>query len=400
MSLKTPRGKRIKSIDMLRGLVMIIMALDHVRDYFHYDAFYFDPTDLGQTNTALFITRFVTHFCAPVFVFLAGTSAFFVGQRKTKKFLSAWLLKRGLWLIFAEMTLIKLAWTFNLDYSAIIFQVIWVLGLGMLFLAFFIHLPKKLGIVLCLLVIFGHNLLDVYNPADPFTPSTGFGQGFWRFLHVFGLVPMGSTMTLVAYPAIPWIFVMPLGYYFGDLYKADVPAAYRIKKLWVIGLTTTVLFIVLRFSNLYGDPFHWSAQEDFSFTILSFLNVMKYPPSLLFLLVTLGPSIVFLALAESWRGWFFDQLVIIGRVPMFFYVVHLYVIHGIAVIAAVATGFNASDMIIDIWITMQPELQGYGFGLGIVYLVWIAIVLALWPVCIWYNKYKTENRDKWWLSYL
>ena len=400
MSIKTPRGKRIKSIDMLRGLVMIIMALDHVRDYFHYDAFFYDPTDLSQTNVTLFFTRFVTHFCAPVFVFLAGTSAFFVGQRRDKKFLSAWLLKRGVWLIFAEFTLIKLAWTFKLDYSAVLFQVIWVLGLSMVFLAAFIHIPKKLGLVLCLLVVFGHNLLDIYNPADPFVPSSGFSGGILRFLHVFGLVPIGSSIMFVGYPAIPWIFVMPLGYYFGALYKSDVPQHIRIKKLWIIGLSTTVLFIALRFSNLYGDPFQWSPQQDVSFTILSFLNVTKYPPSLLFLLVTLGPSIVFLALAESWRGWFFDQLVIIGRVPMFFYVVHLYVIHGLAVIAAVATGFNASDMVIDIWITMQPELQGYGFGLGVVYLIWIAIVLALWPVCIWYNKYKTDNRDKWWLSYL
>ena len=400
MSIKTPRGKRIKSIDMLRGLVMIIMALDHVRDYFHHDAFFYDPTDLSQTSVSLFFTRFVTHFCAPVFVFLAGTSAFFVGQRRDKKFLSAWLIKRGLWLIFAEFTLIKLAWTFKLDYSAVLFQVIWVLGLGMVFLAAFIYLPKRLGIALCLLVVFGHNMLDIYNPADPFVPSSGFNEGILRFLHVFGLVPIGSSMMFIGYPAIPWIFVMPLGYYFGDLYKTDFPSALRIKKLWIIGLSNTVLFIVLRFSNLYGDPFQWSPQQDASFTILSFLNVFKYPPSLLFLLVTLGPSIIFLALAESWRGWFFDQLVVIGRVPMFFYVIHLYVIHGLAVIAAVATGFNASDMIIDIWITMQPELQGYGFGLGVVYLIWIALVLALWPLCIWYNKYKTENRDKWWLSYL
>ncbi len=400
MSVKTPRGKRIESIDMLRGLVMVIMALDHVRDYFHFDAYYYDPTDLSQTSVALFFTRFVTHFCAPVFVFLAGTSAFFVGSRKNRKFLSAWLLKRGLWLIFAELTLIKLAWTFKLDYSAILFQVIWVLGLGMLFLAAFIYVPRKLGIAICLLAVFGHNLLDVYNPVNPFVPSSGFGDGFWRFLHVFGLVPMGSSMALVGYPAIPWIFVMPLGYYFGILYKKEVDGAYRIKKLWQIGLGTTAAFILLRLVNLYGDPVPWSSQDEISFTILSFFNVTKYPPSLLFLLITIGPSIVFLALAERWKGWFFDQLVIIGRVPMFFYVIHLYVIHGLAVVAAVATGFNASDMVIDIWITMQPELQGYGFSLGIVYLIWIGVVIGLWPVCIWYNRYKTENRHQWWLSYL
>ena len=349
MSIKTPRGKRIKSIDMLRGVVMVIMALDHVRDYFHTEAFLFDPTDLEQTYPALFLTRFVTHFCAPVFVFLAGTSAFFVGSRKNKKFLSAWLLKRGLWLIFAEFTIIKFAWAFKLDYSVLMLQVIWVLGLGMIFLAAYIHLPRKLGVALALLAVFGHNLLDIYNAADPFTPSTGLREGIWRILHVFGLVPMGSSTLLVAYPAIPWIFVMPLGYYFGVLYKPDVEASFRIKKLWQLGLSITILFLILR---------------------------------------------------GIWQGWFYDQMVIIGRVPMFFYVVHLYLIHILAMIAAVATGFNASDMVIDIWINFQTELKGYGFDLWVVYLIWIAIVLALWPVCVWYNKYKTENRDKWWLSYL
>ncbi|MGB5238378.1 MAG: heparan-alpha-glucosaminide N-acetyltransferase domain-containing protein [Flavobacteriaceae bacterium] len=400
MTLKTPRGKRISSIDMLRGLVMVIMALDHVRDYFHKDAFYFDPTDLEQTNVALFFTRFVTHFCAPVFVFLAGTSAFFVGQRRDKKFLAKWLLKRGVWLIFAEFTIIKLAWAFKLDFSVIMLQVIWVLGLGMIFLAAYIYLPRKLGLALALIVVLSHNLLDIYSTADPFIPAVGAGESIWRVLHVFGLVPMGSSIVLAAYPAVPWIFVMPLGYYFGALYKPDVLPGFRIKRLWQIGLGATLLFLVLRLLNIYGDLYPWSPQGNLSFTIMSFLNVTKYPPSLLFLSVTLGPSIIFLALAEKFKGWFFEQLVIIGRVPMFFYVVHLYVIHLLALIAAVAMGFNASDMIIDIWINMQSELQGYGFELWVVYLVWIGIVLALYPVCIWYNRYKSENRDKWWLSYL
>ncbi len=400
MSIKTPRGKRIKSIDMLRGVVMIIMALDHVRDYFHKEAFIFDPTDLEQTYPALFFTRFVTHFCAPVFVFLAGTSAFFVGMRRDKKFLSAWLVKRGLWLIFAEFTIIKFAWAFKLDYSVLMLQVIWVLGLGMVFLAAYIYLPRKLGLVLALLVIFGHNLLDVYNTGDPFTPSTGIREGIWRILHVFGLVPVGSSMLLVAYPAIPWIFVMPLGYYFGALYKPDVEAGFRIKKLWQLGLGITILFLLLRGINIYGDPVPWSQQTDWSYTLMSFFNVTKYPPSLLFLLITLGPSLIFLAVVEKWQGWFYDQLVIIGRVPMFFYVVHLYLIHILAVFAAVATGYSASDMIIDIWINFQEELKGYGFDLWVVYLVWLGIILLLYPVCVWYNRYKTENRDKWWLSYL
>ncbi|MEK6152761.1 heparan-alpha-glucosaminide N-acetyltransferase domain-containing protein [Flavobacteriaceae bacterium 3-367] len=392
--MTSDRKKRIRSIDLLRGLVMVIMALDHVRDYFHYDAYFFDPTDLTKTNGALFWTRFVTHFCAPVFVFLAGTSAFFVGQRRDKKSLSGWLFKRGLWLVIAEFTIIKLAWMFKLDYSGVVLQVIWVLGISMIFLAAFIHLPKKFMIALSVIVILGHNFLDAFAPANPLA------SGLWTFIHVFNLVDLGFMQVFVGYPLIPWIFVMSLGYYFGAWYRPTVSAADRFKKLWQLGLGITALFFVLRFLNLYGDPYFWSPQESMGFTIMSFFNVTKYPPSLMYLLITLGPSILFLAFAEKWQGTLMDKLVTIGRVPMFFYIVHLYVIHAVAVVAAIATGFDFSDMIIDLWITLQPELQGYGFGLWTVYLLWVLIVLALYPLCSWYDTYKSSHREKWWLSYL
>ncbi|KQC30531.1 DUF1624 domain-containing protein [Flagellimonas eckloniae] len=392
--MQTDRRKRIKSIDMLRGLVMIIMALDHVRDYFHYDAFFFDPTDLTKTNVALFWTRFVTHFCAPVFVFLAGTSAFFVGQRRDKKSLSIWLLKRGLWLLIAELTIIKLAWMFQLDYTTTLLQVIWVLGMSMIFLAGFIYFPKKLMIVLAIIVVCGHNLLDSIAPTTPIS------SGIWTFLHVFNIVDLGGFQVFVGYPLIPWIFVMPLGYYFGELYKPSVDSKFRIKRLFQLGLGLTLLFFVLRMINIYGDPYTWSQQESFGLTIASFFNITKYPPSLFYLLITLGPSIIFLALAERWQGKLTDRLVVIGRVPMFFYIVHIYVIHFFAVLAALATGFSFSDMTIDIWVTLQPELQGYGFNLWIVYLIWIILTIAMYPICSWYNDYKTAHREKWWLSYL
>nr|WP_299385956.1 heparan-alpha-glucosaminide N-acetyltransferase domain-containing protein [Allomuricauda sp.] len=392
--MENDRRKRIKSIDLLRGLVMVIMALDHVRDYFHVDAFMFDPSDLSQTNVPLFWTRFVTHFCAPVFVFLAGTSAFFVGQRRDKKSLSKWLLKRGVWLIIAEITIIKLAWMFKLDYSGILLQVIWVLGVGMIFLAGVIHLPKKVGLVICLLVVFGHNLLDSVAPTSPVA------NGIWTFLHVFNLVDMGGFVVFVGYPMIPWIFVMPLGYYLGELYKPTFDPALRKKWLLQLGLGSTVLFFALRAINIYGDMVPWSTQETLGLTIASFFNVTKYPPSLQFLLITLGPSLVFLALAENWRNRITEKVVVIGRVPMFFYIVHIYVIHGLAVIAAMLTGFSFSDMVIDLWITLQPELRGYGFNLGVVYLIWAVLTIALYPVCNWYNNYKTAHREKWWLAYL
>lgn len=392
--MRTKRRSRIKSIDMLRGLVMVIMALDHVRDYFHFDAYLFDPADMTKTNVALFWTRFVTHFCAPVFVFLAGTSAFFVGQRRDKKSLSVWLLKRGVWLVIAELTIIKLAWMFKLDYSSIVLQVIWVLGISMIFLAGFIHLPKKFMIGLCLVAIFGHNLLDAVAPTDPVA------SGIWTFLHVFNLIDFGSFQVFIGYPIIPWIFVMPLGYYFGELYKSSVDPKLRIKRLFQMGLGITLLFFALRTINIYGDLVPWSEQDSMGMTIASFFNVAKYPPSLLYLLITLGPSIVFLALVENWQNWLSEKLVVIGRVPMFFYIVHLYVIHFFGVIAAMLTGFSFSDMVIDLWITLQPQLQGYGFNLWVVYLIWIVLTIALYPICSWYNKYKTNHREKWWLSYL
>lgn len=392
--MNTKTSKRIKSIDLLRGLVMVIMALDHVRDYFHYDAFYFDPDDLSQTNGALFLTRFVTHFCAPVFVFLAGTSAFFVGQRKGKKALSTWLLKRGVWLIIAEFTIIKLAWLFNLDYTMNLLQVIWILGLSMVFLAGFIHVPKKPMIIISVAFILGHNLFDSYMPTGAVS------GGIWTLLHVFGIIDLGVTQLFAAYPIIPWVFVMPLGYYFGTFYLPGKEPKPRIKKLTRLGIAITVSFLILRALNIYGDPYLWEAQDSFSFTIMSFFKVTKYPPSLLYLMITLGPSILFLAFAEQWKGAFFDRLVVIGRVPMFFYIIHIYIIHFLAMFAAYLSGFKLSDMFIDVWVTMQPELQGYGFGLWVVYLVWVILIIALYPICSWYNNYKSNNRDKWWLSYL
>lgn len=388
------KSKRIESIDLLRGLVMVIMALDHVRDYFHYDAFFFDPTDLTQTNFALFFTRFVTHFCAPVFVFLAGTSAFFVGQRGNKKSLSIWLLKRGVWLVFTELTVVKFAWMFKLDYSTTILQVIWVLGVSMIFLAGYIHLPKKLGIIIALIAIFGHNLLDGISPSDPFLSL------IWSFFHVKNLHTFGGINIFIAYPIIPWIFLMPLGYYFGELYKKDITSEYRIQKLWQLGISISALFFILRFTNVYGDQISWLNYDSLTVTIMSFFSLTKYPPSLLYLLITIGPTLIFLVIAEKLNGGIFDKLITIGRVPMFFYVAHIFAIHIAAVIAAMITGYSFSDMVIDVFVTLQPELQGYGFNLAIVYLVWIVLVLILYPICNWFNKYKSNNRDKWWLSYL
>lgn len=381
---------RIESIDLLRGIVMIIMALDHVRDYFHADAFLFNPLDLQKTNAALFATRWITHLCAPVFVFLAGTSAFLVGNRKGKRELSSFLVTRGLWIIILEFTVINFAWFFNINFELIALTVIWALGIGMIVLGAAIHLPFKVILVLGVLLVFGHNLLD----------SIHLDSVAWSLLHEQSVFQLGHFTVYVGYPLLPWIGTMFLGYCFGSLYLPSVKQEQRKKILLQLGIAATVLFVVLRMTDFYGEPYKWSKQENGVFTFLSFLNVTKYPPSLLYLLATLAPSLIFLALTESWKGRISQYVISLGRVPMFYYIIHIAFVHFVALFAAKATGFEFSDMVFNTWVTDSPNLRGYGFSLGITYLVWIGIVLVLMPVCVWYDQYKMRNKGKWWLSYV
>jgi uncharacterized membrane protein len=384
-------AQRITSIDLLRGVVMIIMALDHTRDYFHYDVHYFDPTDLEKTNWILFFTRFITHFCAPVFVFLAGTSAFFVGQRMTKKELSMWLLKRGIWLVIAEFSIVKLGWFFKLDFSSLFFGVIWTIGMCMIFLAALIHLPAKLAIIVSLVVVFAHNMLDGIQFEPP--------NIIWSLLHQQSFIQTDLIFLLIGYPLIPWIFVMPLGYHFGKLYT-QYDQVQRIKWLRIIGGSAVVLFFILRGLNIYGDPVPWEVQRNSVVTILSFFKVSKYPPSLLYVLITIGPAILLLSVSENWKGKLSDKVIVFGRVPMFYYIAHIYIIHVLAMLAITITGGNPSAMILDSFVIFTPELAGYGFNLAIVYAIWVALVVLLYPLCKWYNNYKMSNREKWWLSYV
>jgi uncharacterized membrane protein len=386
---------RVQSIDLLRGFVMIIMALDHTRDYFHADAFLYNPLDLEKTNAALFTTRWITHLCAPVFVFLAGTSAFLVGSRKGKKELSSFLFKRGLWLLVLEFTVINFSWFFNIQFSFIALTVIWALGMGMIILSAAIHLPFRLVLILGFLFVFGHNALDSFH-----VPGKDAGAIGWAVLHEANIFQLGHFLLFVGYPLLPWTGVMLLGYCFGTLYKSSVEAQQRRKILLVLGSSMIVLFVILRLITSYGEPAPWSSQPTALFTFFSFINVTKYPPSLLYVLITLGPALIFLALSEKFSGKLWSYVVALGRVPMFFYIVHIYLIHILAVIAAVATGYTASDMVFNTWVTDAPHLKGYGFGLGIAYLVWVFVVLSLYPLCLWYDRYKTQHKEKWWLSYL
>jgi uncharacterized membrane protein len=390
MKLSLP-SHRIESIDLLRGVVIVIMALDHVRDYFHAGAFLYDPTDLSQTSVPLFFTRWITHFCAPVFVFLAGTSAYQIGIKKSIPELSAFLVKRGVWLIFLELTVINFAWFFNITFSFIALTVIWSLALGMIVLAGLVRLPFKWILGIGLAMVLFHDVLD----------SIHYDTLSWALTHEQNTFSWGAGRNLfVGYPLIPWVGVMALGYCLGSLYKPTVAPEKRKKILIRLGVLSVLVFIVIRWINVYGDPNPWWVQENPVFTFLSFLNVNKYPPSLLYLLVTLGPALLFLAFTEKVTGWIAHAGIIFGRVPMFFYVLHIYLIHIVALIAATSTGFAASTMVFDRWVTTSPDLKGYGFSLGVVYLVWIAVIVIMYPLCKRYEIYKRNNKDKAWLSYL
>jgi uncharacterized membrane protein len=387
---------RINSIDLLRGIVMIIMALDHTRDYFHQYSYYHNPTDLHYTSAAIFFTRWITHFCAPIFIFLAGTSAFLSGQKKTKSELSVFLLKRGLWLIVLELTLVGFGWFFNPLFSVWALQVIWVLGLSMIVLAGLIWLPKKIIFVIGIAMVFLHNLLDgVHVPGNT---AAAFG---WSELHEFNGFQLGHIVIFAAYPLIPWAGVMGLGYCFGSIYLPAFDAAKRKRMLLMMGTLGVLLFVLIRYTNLYGDQSKWSVQQSPLFTVLSFLNVSKYPPSLLYLLMTLSPAFLFLAVAEKASSGITRFLSTFGRVPLFYYLLHIYLLHAGAMILSAATGFGWKEMVITkTWVTDDAALRGYGLSLPWVYLIWLIAVIALYPLCKKYDRYKQNNKAKWWLSYL
>lgn len=393
----TTTKARIESIDLLRGFAIVIMALDHVRDYFHADYFLFDPTDMQQTNGALFFTRWITNFCAPVFLFLAGTSAFLIGERKTKRQLSAFLLKRGLWLMLLETVVINFAWSFNPTYPMFRLQVIWALGLSMVFMSALVYLPYKVILALGLIILFGHNLLDNINATGNTLPDFLWGQ-----LHERKRFAIGNRIIATGYPILPWLGIMALGYCFGAFYTKKVEAAFRKKYLVTLGVVAIALFIVLRGINRYGDMSPWMMQRTTILTICSFFNASKYPPSLMYTLMTLGPALIVLAFIEKPLNKLGKIIIVFGRVPLFFYILHLFLIHALATVAVVLSGRPWTDMISITNLNARDSLwlKGYGFNLGQTYLVWLLVVVLLYPLCKWYDRYKTNHKEKWWLSYL
>lgn len=387
---------RLDSVDMLRGLAIVLMSLDHVREFL--SAAQISPTDVAQTTPALFFTRWVTHFCAPIFVFLAGTGAYLFRTRGHSSRQLAWfLLSRGLWLVVLELTIVRLAWFFNVNYGSYsLGQVIWTIGWSMVVLSPLVFLP------VAAIATFGVLLIALHNAFDPLAAERfGDWAWLWRFLHDGGgVTPLPGLYVHVAYPLIPWVGVMAAGYAFGALLQ--LPREERRRQTLSLGMMLTLTFVALRWTNVYGDPGAWAAQPEFMRTVLSFLNVNKYPPSLLFLLMTLGPALVVLALADRPAGPVGRFLITFGRVPLFFYVVHLYVIHTLAVgIVYAQTGESPE------WLySFPPGHAGLdaagnpcGVNLPALYGLWIAVVAVLYWPCRWFAGVKRRRRDAW-LSYL
>ena len=388
------RIHRIPSIDFLRGVVMIIMALDHVRMYFGAGTWYSEPTNLATTTPLLFFTRWITHFCAPVFVFLTGTSAYLYGLNKTRTSQVAWyLFTRGLWLVLAELTIINFAWTFDVTFSFRILQIIWAIGISMIVLSALVFLPAKIVFVIGAIIVFGHNLLDPIRVS-----GTSALDIIWYVLHQPNTLFLGNSLVSLVYPVLPWFGLMAVGYGFGMFYTKEYSAEQRRRWLFGIGLGAVLLFLTLRGFNLYGEPRPWSTQNTSIFTILSFLNTTKYPPSLHFLLMTMGPALIFLALSERIRHRFTTPIVVFGKVPFFFYIIHLYLIHALATLVLSSRDWH--EYILSAERLTSGVLSNFGLGLVAVYLVWVVVILLLYPLCRWYQKYKENHPEQWWLRYL
>lgn len=379
--------ERLNSVDLLRGLVMVIMVLDHVRDFFHGTSQRISPEDLSKTDSLLFFTRWITHFCAPVFVFLAGVGISFSSlNRGGNAMMARFLLTRGAWLVFLELTVMNFSFSFRVPYDLLLLQVIWAIGWSMIAMAALIWLPRRILAIVAVTMILLHNTTDGLRIASP----------IWNFLHVLTFTKIGEIPVLLAYPLIPWVGVMAAGFCLGDVLRLEPERRRPI--LLRMGAVFTLAFFLLRLLNLYGDPAPWDGAS-----ILSFFRVTKYPPSLLYLLMTLGPALLLLAGLDRAHVAEFHPLRVFGRVPMFYYVLHFYIVHGLAVVMA---GLRHGDW--TLMLRVPPSVSGsfppgfpqdYGYSLGTTYLIWIGIVAALYLPCKWYMKLKQRSRAAW-TSYL
>ncbi len=380
---------RLESIDIVRGVIMILMALDHTRDFFGKTGF--NPTDPANTTVPLFFTRWITHICAPVFFLLTGTGAYLSLRRKSKHELSQFLFTRGLWLIFLELVLFRcFGFQFNFDYHMTLLNVLWALAWSMIVLSALVYLPASLVTTFGVVMIASHNLLDSFRSSNP----------LWSILHSPNFIlARPQHFVFVAYPLIPWVGVTAAGYGLGQIYSWA--SGRRRTFLLRVGVGLTTAFVVLRGLNFYGDPVRWTAQKAAAFTVLSFLNTNKYPPSLLFLLMTLGPTMLFLWAVDGGTPRFLRPALVFGKVPMFYFLLHMPLIHLLAVIVCYARYGQVH------WMFESPNLgkfpitppPGWGFSLPVVYLLWAFVVIALYPACRWFAALKQRRSDPW-LSYL
>jgi uncharacterized membrane protein len=384
---------RLESIDVVRGIIIVLMALDHVHEFF--GDFASSPTNLSTTTAALFFTRWITHVCAPVFFLLTGTGAYLTLQRMSKAALARFLVSRGLWLIFLELVVMRFALQFNFDYHVTVITVLWALGWAMIALAALIWLPLWAIAAFGIVLIAGHNAFDGINPD-----GLGRFAPFWIVLHQPGfLINNGHAVVLVTYVLVPWIGVTALGYVLGAVYRGPADARRRLL-LW-LGVGLVVGFAALRYTNVYGNPAPWALQKTPLWTVMSFLNTVKYPPSFLFLLMTLGPALLLLRAFDNGVPAIFRPALIIGKVPLFFYVLHFYLIHLLAVAVSyfrygvVGETFQSPD-IAHFPFSAPP---GWNVGLPAIYLIWASVVIAMFPLCRWFAGLKQRRKD-WWLSYL
>jgi uncharacterized membrane protein len=370
--MQVEKTTRISSIDLLRGIIMVIMALDHVRHIWHADAHLHDPEDISTTTPILFFTRWITHYCAPVFIFLAGTSAFLYSQ-KPNSHPSRFLFTRGIWLIFLEITIFSFGWQLQFS-NTILLLVIWAIGISMVFLSVMIKLPYYAVLATGLILVFFHDLTDGFTPEK----GTAF-EVIWTLLHKPGNITINEHLNFfVLYSVLPYFGLICLGYCLGKLFLPETEPAKRKKFLVTTGFSCLCLFVVLRAFNLYGDPEPFIARPDLTHSILAFLRVSKYPISLLFTLMTIGPALIFLGLSGNVKGKVPDFFIVFGKVPMFYYILHIYLIH----VTARLLGANNS------------------VSLSMVYLIWVIVILVLYFPCKWYAKYKYSHPEKRWLSYL
>jgi len=384
--------KRINSIDFVRGFAMIVMALDHVREMIHINSVTQDPTNLQTTSTILFFTRWITYLCAPIFVFLAGTSVYLTVKKDGIVTSKNFLLKRGIYLILLEVTVINFAFFFDISFRTFLFEVIATIGFGFIILSLLLNLSPRVMAIIGLAIISLHNLA----PLIPLEETSVFKTILMPFFSP-GAFSVSGKIFIIGYPPIPWLGIMLVGFASGTLFELNEEA--RKKIFTKIGLYALLLFIIVRFINIYGDSFPWTVQKNNVYTFLSFVNVTKYPPSFVFCLLTLGLFFLILAYAESAKGWGMNILLVYGKVPLFYFVVHFFLVHVIMLVIMLLQGFHWDELDFAFGSFGRPKNSESGLPLGTVYVIWIGVVASLYKPCLWFGIYKSTCKS-WWLKYL